>query len=681
MAGIHERLNKLTTCLGWSNSAEAWQERAGFFLLVAGLAAGLELYDKVGLTALTFFGAIWLTTLLVFLRRGWISLLGPLFGFDLFRSTRRSRYFLLRMYVYFVLLLLFCVFITWSSHTNLDMRASRRLAGTANRDARTAENVFVFFLYSHFLFSALFTPAYVASALTEEKERNTLEALMATDLSSREIVLSKLAVRLANLGLMLLTGLPILAMLQIMGGADPDFMLSGYLAVLFFTATLACLAIHNSVRRKRTRDAIVGTYIELGAYLLLTSVFFYAMRRWFPASVLSLNLGLFRLNFDTLFETLFAGNPLIILERVFEYVVFGGRLTQILSTVTLEFITFHLVVSTLLAADAVRRFRGTFQRQTYGQLASNAHRPRRRLRIGNWPLLWKEVFTQASTQRSWLGRILMALFVLASLLPAAEIELYLMTNWHRGGAVAQTYFRYVAITGCMVLCVLMIRVVVQAALSFSRERDQQTLDSLLTCPVSAAGIVASKWLGCMLSIRKIWLWLALIWVVGIARAGIPPRMLLVLVIFWTIYAGVSALFGLWCSLVCRSGLRAIILTLVALGILTSGVLVLPLQLYGFYMTTETEPGIRTWLLRGQVATAPPIVLARMIPLRFGGPDQETMAAWEWPMTVAGTGLWLVVGLVFWFLLCRRVRVAASREVDGRLMAADQPGALFPFPTK
>src|SRR5262249_2637993 len=149
-------------------------------------------------------------------------------------------------------------------------------------------------------------------------------------------------------------------------------------------------------------------------------------RRWLPASVLSLNLGLFRLNLGTLFETLVAGNPLIVLERVLEFVMFGGRLSHILSIVTLEFIIFHLVVSTLLAADAVRRFRVTFQRQTYGQLVSDAERLRRwRPGIGNWPLLWKEAFTEASAQRSWLRRILIALFVLASFLPAIEIELLL----------------------------------------------------------------------------------------------------------------------------------------------------------------------------------------------------------------------------------------------------------------
>jgi len=47
-------------------------------------------------------------------------------------------------------------------------------------------------------------------AIAEEKERKTLDFLLASDLRSREIVLGKLASRLAYLTLVLLTGLPLL---------------------------------------------------------------------------------------------------------------------------------------------------------------------------------------------------------------------------------------------------------------------------------------------------------------------------------------------------------------------------------------------------------------------------------------------------------------------------------------
>ena len=178
------------------------------------------------------------------------------------------------------------------------------------------------------------------------------------------------------------------------------------------------------------------------------------------------------------------------------------------------------------------------------------------------------------------------------------------------------------------LCILLIRVVVQSALTYSRERDQQTIDSLLTCPVSTAAIVGSKWLGCMLSVRKLWLWPLAVWAIGIYEIGMSLSLILTLVAFWIVYAGVGALFGQWCSLTCRTGLRAIVLTLLALGITTSGVLMIPLQVFGSYVVTETTPGFRTWVLRGQLATSPPIVFGRMIPNRFAGAIQDKHEPWE-----------------------------------------------------
>jgi ABC-type Na+ efflux pump permease subunit len=665
---FRERLSTLAKHWGWSNSAQAWQERAGLLLVVLGVFAAYSSFDRVGLAAFSLLASVWVMALLLFLRRGWLSLLGPLFMFDLLRTTRRSRYLLLRVYCYFVLVLLFCVVVTWTSGTRVNLRVNLR---STHRAAQTAENVFYFFLLSHLALSGLFTPGYVASALTEEKERNTLEALMATDLSSREIVLSKLAVRLASLLLMLLTGLPILAIMQVMGGIDPDFMIVGYVAILFFTATLACLAISNSVRCRRTRDAIMATYIELGAYLVLTSILFYLARAYPPVHTLSLGF----IHFDLLqvLQVLAAGNPILGLERIVEYVATGGNLSHILGKVMAEFITFHLVFSIIFALDAVRRFRRAFQKQTYGQLVRDQSKLRRwRPAMGNWPLVWKEIFTHSSGGQSWFRRLLMGSIVAASFLPVVVIETELRTSPTRPFPLARLYFNYVCIVGCVILCILLVRVVVQAALVFSRERDQQTLDSLLTCPASTPAIIGAKWLGCMLSVRKLWLWLAVIWIIGVYRTDMRLISFVWLLAFWFVYAGVCTLFGQWCSLVCRTSLRGIVFTLVALAIMTSGILVLPFQVSNYYMDALGEPGIRTWFMRGQLGMAPPVVFARTVPLRFNVIEHRALAAWEWPTTLVGTGVWLGAGAVFWILLCRRLRDEAKRCTTRRHSMAIAP---------
>src|SRR5207253_8953302 len=72
------------------------------------------------------------------------------------------------------------------------------------------------------------TPAYVAGAIAEEKERGTLELLCTTQLRSHEIVLGKLFARLVHLTGLLLTGLPILCLALFWGGVDPHLVLAAF---------------------------------------------------------------------------------------------------------------------------------------------------------------------------------------------------------------------------------------------------------------------------------------------------------------------------------------------------------------------------------------------------------------------------------------------------------------------
>ena len=108
----------------------------------------------------------------------------------------------------------------------------------------------------------LLTPAYVAGAIAADKEKRTLEFLFATDLRNREIVLSKLGARLANLVLFLLAGLPILSFVQFLGGVDPNLVLAGFAATGMTMLGLAAVSILFSVICRRPRDAIAMTDVK-----------------------------------------------------------------------------------------------------------------------------------------------------------------------------------------------------------------------------------------------------------------------------------------------------------------------------------------------------------------------------------------------------------------------------------
>src|SRR5262249_15966667 len=88
--------------------------------------------------------------------------------------------------------------------------------------SKLAEEFFVKFLLVQLAAVVLLTPACTAPALAEEKERRTLEFLFTTHVGSLELVLAKFVSRVAFLALIVLTGLPILSFLQLLGGVDPN---------------------------------------------------------------------------------------------------------------------------------------------------------------------------------------------------------------------------------------------------------------------------------------------------------------------------------------------------------------------------------------------------------------------------------------------------------------------------
>src|SRR5688572_2519578 len=108
--------------LSWSTSAESWHERRINWTMllsaaVIGLLWGLRgvvVWTRADGTTIKFpnapdrllvtLGVLWLVAALVLMRLGQLKLFGPVLFYDMIRSARRSRYFLLRGFYSVVLL-------------------------------------------------------------------------------------------------------------------------------------------------------------------------------------------------------------------------------------------------------------------------------------------------------------------------------------------------------------------------------------------------------------------------------------------------------------------------------------------------------------------------------------------------------------------------------------------------
>jgi ABC-type transport system involved in multi-copper enzyme maturation permease subunit len=644
--------------LRWSNSSQSWQERLGAVLLLTGAYAVWWLGNSLTLLQQLLLWSLVLLVAAILLRRGWLKLFGPVLFYDMVRAARRNRYFALRTSY-----ALFLLFVLWMSF----LGARRHYPILDHREAsRLAQNFFNTFVIVQFFAVALLTPAYVAGSIAEEKDRKTLEFLLATDLRNREIVLSKLVSRLANLTLFLLVGLPILSLVQFLGGVDPELMLAVFAITALTMLGLAGLSILNSVHFQKPRDAIALTYLGGIAYLLLSTLAHFTLGGstspvW-GLSWLVETLGGEPLTVGMLADAFSSGNLAVMWTEV-SRAIDMGTIRQVLPVVLRQYAIFHGIFATVTIVWAVLRLRAVALKQTYGKTdrGSPALLLLGRPRVANLPMVWKEVFVEGNIRLRWLGWIIVIILVgLSFYWPARLLWDYWFGGyqvWFPGEARSEWLMRemnaFVRITGTGVACLLLLAVAVRAASSVSGERDRQTLDLLLATPLETSSILAGKWLGSILSVRLACLWLLAIWGLGILTRGlfIPAALLLPIAIL--VYASFVATLGLWFSVVCKTTLRATVATFLTLFGLTAGPW-LPWMLCGLMM--RPGGGVEL-LLKLQAGLTPPIALGvlafceRDISALYGSREFTELASFS----VLGLFVWGGATVVLWGALNARFR--------------------------
>ena len=627
-----------------------FSRRDYLYLLALAAVAGAGIWLAVGgSTGLRLaVGGCFFLTLAVLLRRGWVKLSGPVALHELVRATRRSRFILYRLYAYFILIVLALCLCVW------EVARADQGAGTnvpAREMASFAASFVVTFLGLQMLLMAVLTPAYTAGVIAEEKDRGTLEFLLATDLNNSEIVLSKLAARLANLLLTLLTGLPILCFLQFLGGTDPLLVLAGFAATAIMMVGLAGLSVLNSVYCRRAYVAIIFTLLELAAYLVIS----YTVSRLLIGTGVGVRRipGLGGFAPGDAFAWLDAGNPLTLLLDLAGDAMSGSPIGMSFVTRLGGYVLFHSLLALICVTWASARLRTVFRKQVYEQdpglrLGKAAGKS---VRVGRWPMIWKEVVAERGLRLRWFGRAVIAVLVIGSFLPVVLSGSgpgagHFFALWTRG-------------MGAAVACLLLLCVAVRAATTITGERERQTLDGLLMTPLGTGEILFGKWLGCVASIRWGWLWLGAIWGVGLLGGELHPIALLLMMAAWWVYAAVLAEVGLWFSLALESSMRATVLTLLlALGLGFSYFISLPIFMA---MPSWQNPGwFVTHLNRVQLGLSPIVTLSWL--LAFDTEGRLHTQGWELPTALAGLACWTLVGVVLGALLVRRFRKRTCRQM-------------------
>lgn len=583
------RLSSFTTWvrrnLTLSNSPRAWHARLGLLALAGAVVflwyRGERLSEPLQV-------ALWSVLALaaaVLSRRGWFTLFGPVLFHELVRIARRRRYFLVRgLYAFTLALIFLWVWFLWS----ISPEASRELS--PREMAAMAETFFTTFIVTQFAIVTLLVPAMAGGAIAEEKERKTLEFLLATDLRNREIVLSKLAARVGNVVMLVLAGLPILALIQFFGGIDPDLLLTSFAGLGVTILSLTSLAILFSVLLRRARDAILLTYLTIATYLTLGAFGIYLTATGTGVTI-PVTFGSNPITLGDLLDWFNAGNLFSVAMKAIMALMGNQSLSTVLPELFTEYLIFHFGIALFCIGMAVLRLRAVALRQTTEKTRAVKDKLPLHLRprVRSRPMMWKELRVEGRLRFGWFGTVVLGLLVVASLVPVAISLASLVRGaldssspwdaffgpgairgWGTYSWLREELNNWLRFLGAAVASLMLIGVSVRAAGSVSGERARQTLDSLLTTPLEPFAILGAKWLGAILSVRRGGLWLGTFWVVGLATQSLEVLSVLLTVLAWFIYAAGCAALGLWFSLVCKTTLRATVWTLVTVVFLGGG---------------------------------------------------------------------------------------------------------------
>lgn len=423
----------------------------------------------------------------------------PLLLKELIEQASRRRTYLVRI-VYVTLFFLACMAIIIPEYA--------RTSGGLINMLGIGRNIFVAIIGWQFAGIYLFLPALTCSVITVEKERNTLGLLFLTRLSSWTIIIEKLLSRLLPMYFLLLCSLPLLAFSISLGGVTTPDILVG---VWFLTLTafqVGSIAVACSSFFRTTTAALLACYATLFVvgfgpaitdWLVLNNAIRDNIRlivqEWstpgntftnydyvYPEIVLFCFVGYAQFMMQIVQRQAFPSAPWFTLVR---------GLPLILSAIVpLCVARFFLVRRAFVAPRnllllLLRRIDRIFHalnenRLTRGIIVLDE----RSSEPGFSPIAWRETHKRSLGQTSYLIRVLLALEIPVLLIIMTTI-FQVADNYYDGGST-------MSMLTSLVWLIVALLVTVTSAGVISGERGRQTLDILLTLPMTGRQIILDK---------------------------------------------------------------------------------------------------------------------------------------------------------------------------------------------
>ncbi len=181
-----------------------------------------------------------------------------------------------RAFVVLTLYLLFLGGFAWAWELVAEQRyvqtSTLQGASAAFASSLVGQEVFGALILIETLLVVFLAPAFTAGSISLEREKQTLDMLTATPISSLAIVIGKLLSALAYVFLLIAASVPLTALVFVFGGVGPDDVIRAYAVLIVSAIGLGSLGLFISAIMQRTQGATVVTFFMV-IFLTLGTMF------------------------------------------------------------------------------------------------------------------------------------------------------------------------------------------------------------------------------------------------------------------------------------------------------------------------------------------------------------------------------------------------------------------------
>lgn len=337
----------------------------------------------------------------------------------------------------------------------------------------------------------LLAPVFMAGAIAQEANPRTWDIMLTTPLNSLQIVLGNLFGRLFFILALLISSLPLFAVTQYFGGVPGESILASYAIAGASALFVAAVAITLSVTRTAGRRAVFVFYITVIMYLFLTYAADLQLRvpvevgaaemHTTPLTPLNPFLALEVL----LFSNTYVPHDLTGLEPTWIEVAWLSRPIATFIWISVGLSVLLISFSTLCVRVLVPQEGAVpWYRRLMGLGAKGAmERPART--VGHNPVAWREAVARGKSPIAVLGRWgFGALGVLAALVMITLFHVNLI-----GGGELRAVIAAVVSAEIVIITLAALNM---SATAVSREREDGSLDIILTTPIQPGPYLAGK---------------------------------------------------------------------------------------------------------------------------------------------------------------------------------------------